>query len=206
MPVGGWPPGGHCCGYLINSVGGADNATNTNRHARAEANQLALMPGINGRQARAAAQEAYFRSGGKISLPSAVATNYLVQVFGNPVNIRTGAGTNHNAVGQVRPQRQLRIVAEQVGQDNGSTTLWGQISNDAEFNGMWIALRLTQRIAEPMIIDPPVSPSNNVHMVQPGEWLMKIGNDLRMNWQDIASLNGISEPFIIYPGQRLMLP
>ena len=64
-PINGKPPlpavgGGHICGYLCDSTGGAGDAPNP--ACRAEANALAmeLLGGKRGGQARAAAYEAYY--------------------------------------------------------------------------------------------------------------------------------------------------
>ena len=46
------------------------------------------------------------------------------------------------------------------------------------------------------------SPSRT-YTVQPGDTLSGIGAKLGVNWKDIASKNGISSPYTIYPGQKL---
>ncbi len=44
------------------------------------------------------------------------------------------------------------------------------------------------------------------YTVQAGEHLMAIARKLNLNWLDIASLNGLFPPYVLYPGQSLKLP
>lgn len=44
------------------------------------------------------------------------------------------------------------------------------------------------------------------HVVRSGETLSKIGKDFQVSWQELASLNNISQPDFIQPGQRLLIP
>ena len=53
---------------------------------------------------------------------------------------------------------------------------------------------------------PDPTPSGDTYTVQTGDSLSKIGAKLGLNWRDIAALNGISSPYIIYTGQVLKLP
>ena len=53
---------------------------------------------------------------------------------------------------------------------------------------------------------PAPTPSDSTYTVQTGDSLSKIGAKLGLNWRDIAALNGISSPYIIYTGQVLKLP
>lgn len=46
----------------------------------------------------------------------------------------------------------------------------------------------------------------NPYIVLPGDSLSKIGNRCGVSWQQIAQLNGITSPYVIQPGQRLLLP
>lgn len=51
-----------------------------------------------------------------------------------------------------------------------------------------------------------VSSSGSSYTVQSGDTLSGIGAKLGVNWQNIASANGISSPYTIYPGQVLVIP
>jgi len=56
---------------------------------------------------------------------------------------------------------------------------------------------------------PPETANPNktlVYTVQSGDHLMKIARELGLDWQEIASLNQLSWPYILYPGQQLELP
>ena len=49
-----------------------------------------------------------------------------------------------------------------------------------------------------------MSTSNRTYTVVSGDTLSGIGQKLGLNWKDIASKNGISSPYTIYPGQKLV--
>ena len=53
---------------------------------------------------------------------------------------------------------------------------------------------------------PDPTPSDSTYTVQTGDSLSAIGAKLGLNWREIAALNGISSPYIIYTGQVLKLP
>lgn len=52
----------------------------------------------------------------------------------------------------------------------------------------------------------PSTPTYKTYTVKSGDTLSGIGQKTGKNWKDIASLNGIKSPYIIYPGQVLKLP
>ena len=104
---------------------------------------------------------------------------------------------------KVQPGDSLSLIGEKLGLD------WREI---ASLNG----------ISSPYIIytgqvlklpgsssgggTSPTPPSDSTYTVQTGDSLSKIGAKLGINWREIASLNGISSPYIIYTGQVLKLP
>lgn len=53
---------------------------------------------------------------------------------------------------------------------------------------------------------PPPDNSSDTYIVQPGDYLSKLANQWGVNWREIADLNGISYPYVIYPGQVLKIP
>jgi hypothetical protein len=197
-----WPQGGHVCLYFQNSSGGAGDGTN--RHARAEANQRAGTPNVRGRQARAACHEASFRSVETPPAPQATLTevNYEVEIIRGPINIRPGPGTNQNPpAGTASNPATFRIDAEQEGPDNSipaGRTMWGRVA-EGQHRGRWLALRLTNRLAE-------APPTLETVRVQAGDTLFRIGQRTNRRWQDIACLNDIPAPYIIRIGQELFLP
>lgn len=50
---------------------------------------------------------------------------------------------------------------------------------------------------------PATAPGNGTYVVQPGDSLSLIGQKIGMNWQNIATMNGIVAPYTIYPNQVL---
>lgn len=59
-------------------------------------------------------------------------------------------------------------------------------------------------------VPPPGAPGEpEVHTVQPGESLSIIARDQLGDlerWRELAELNGINPPYVIYPGQSILLP
>jgi len=53
---------------------------------------------------------------------------------------------------------------------------------------------------------PPPDNSSDTYIVRPGDYLSKLANQWGVNWREIADLNGISYPYVIYPGQVLKIP
>ena len=51
---------------------------------------------------------------------------------------------------------------------------------------------------------PVVSPG--VHVVQPGENLFRIALRYNMTWDVLAQTNGLCFPYLVYPGQQLVIP
>lgn len=43
------------------------------------------------------------------------------------------------------------------------------------------------------------------YVVQPGEYLIQLGKRFKMDWRDLAAINDISYPWVLYPGQKLKL-
>lgn len=46
----------------------------------------------------------------------------------------------------------------------------------------------------------------DVYIVQRGDFLVALSNRFGINWQDLASANQLSYPYVIYPGQTLVIP
>lgn len=56
---------------------------------------------------------------------------------------------------------------------------------------------------------PPPAPPKGctvTHVVRPGEYLKQIAAHYGVSWQAIAAANGLSNPNLIFPGQRLVIP
>jgi len=52
----------------------------------------------------------------------------------------------------------------------------------------------------------PTTSNNGTYTVKSGDCLSTIGSKLGVSWRDIANINGISSPYIIYVGQVLKIP
>ena len=53
---------------------------------------------------------------------------------------------------------------------------------------------------------PPQPPQDETYVVQPGDTLSVIGARLGVDWREIARVNGIADPDLIYVGQVLRIP
>jgi LysM repeat protein len=51
---------------------------------------------------------------------------------------------------------------------------------------------------------PP--PPINLYQVLQGDHLMQIARELELDWKEIASINQLTYPYLVYPGQELILP
>jgi LysM repeat protein len=50
------------------------------------------------------------------------------------------------------------------------------------------------------------SSSGKTYTIQKGDWLYALAREFGINWQTLASLNKITYPYVIHPGQVLKLP
>lgn len=50
------------------------------------------------------------------------------------------------------------------------------------------------------------APGDDVYEVRPGDYLSLIARRLDVDWRDLAKINGLREPYTIYPGQELHIP
>ncbi|MDR1536954.1 MAG: 5'-nucleotidase C-terminal domain-containing protein [Clostridiales bacterium] len=53
--------------------------------------------------------------------------------------------------------------------------------------------------------EPSAEPAKD-YTVEKGDYLIKIAEKLNVKWTDIAKINNISSPYIIYPGDVLLIP
>ncbi len=83
----------------------------------------------------------------------------------------------------------------------------------------WQAIARINKIRKPFLIYPGqkltlteiVSKDSKealakIHLVKKGECLSAIGRKYGLKWQAIARINKIRKPFLIYPGQRVLVP
>lgn len=67
-------------------------------------------------------------------------------------------------------------------------------------------LKIPVKGTAPAPTPKPSTPTYKTYTVKSGDTLSGIGQKTGKNWKDIASLNGIKSPYVIYPGQVLKLP
>jgi putative chitinase len=53
---------------------------------------------------------------------------------------------------------------------------------------------------------PPSTPAYRTYVVQRGDYLVSIARKYNLNWSTLATLNGIPYPYVIHPGQTLLIP
>jgi LysM repeat protein len=64
-------------------------------------------------------------------------------------------------------------------------------------------------VPPPSSVPPPVPPPPGLpytHVVQPGENLFRIALQYNMTWDVVARANGLCYPYLLFPGQRLVIP
>ena len=61
-------------------------------------------------------------------------------------------------------------------------------------------------IIDSAIATPTINTEVTTYTVQSGDCLSIIGSKLGVNWKEIASANGIHSPYIVYKGQKLIIP
>ena len=54
--------------------------------------------------------------------------------------------------------------------------------------------------------EPAVAPEERIYAVQMGDFLIGVAEGFNLDWRVLADMNGITYPYVIYPGQTLKLP
>lgn len=97
---------------------------------------------------------------------------------------------------------------------NASKHCWGdKISSDvpadlvdkAELVGPVAPAPVVEETPPP-VIEEESPAATSTYTVESGDTMVKIGVKTGFNWQEIASLNGVVDPFLIFPGQVMNLP
>ena len=52
----------------------------------------------------------------------------------------------------------------------------------------------------------PTTNNSQTYVVQRGDFLVGVARQLSVNWRKLANLNHLEPPYIIFPGQKLMIP
>jgi nucleoid-associated protein YgaU len=61
-------------------------------------------------------------------------------------------------------------------------------------------------VDEPAAPAAPVEPEYRTYTVKPGDTLSAIGMEYGVDWHDIAKLNDLENPDLIFPGQVFKIP
>ena len=73
---------------------------------------------------------------------------------------------------------------------------WGVLGNMAVFTS----------VEKEIEAEPPVDTVADTYTVQPGDFLVALAMQFGISWENLAELNQIGYPFVIYPGQELKIP
>lgn len=125
--------------------------------------------------------------------PEQPTSGYLVKINTDCLNIRAGAGTNYDKVGEITDRGVYTIVAESSGQGAKN---WGKLKSGAG----WIALDYTIRQTSGTV--------QQTYTVQPGDNLTKIAVKFNTTWEAIYNKNKEvigDDPDIIRAGQVLVI-
>jgi lysozyme len=79
------------------------------------------------------------------------------------------------------------------------------IGGDTDLNVSLVPLEVLTGAGAPPP-PPPPAPPQETYVVQPGDTLSDIGAKLGVDWREIARVNGIADPDLIYVGQVLKIP
>lgn len=141
--------------------------------------------------------------------------NFLTSwaVLGNMAVV--GSGTQDQ---QPKPQQE----AEQPAGGDAYTVQAGDTLNKvaARLQLHWVDLAAWNHISYPYTIFPgqqltlrpdegsqqPPAASEETYTVQRGDHLLKIARELDLDWEELAALNELTAPYLLYPGQVLQLP
>ena len=194
-PPTGWARGGHECGYVSNSVGGAGNAPNAAMSAESNAFARQVQNGERGGQARAACYEAFLRG----NAPDFLA--YLATV-----------------VGGTAPTTPTTPTPQQPTSPPTSTTVYTVVAGDTLSA---IAVRHGVTVSAILAINPNITDPNRInigqrinipsqarsHVVTSGQTLTQIANMYRTTINAIMARNpSITNANNIRIGQIIIIP
>lgn len=102
----------------------------------------------------------------------------------------------------VKPGDTLSEIAKKYGVSVDDIVKINKIKNK---NLIFVGQKLKIEVGQ--VIEIPTNNTNipDTYTVKKGQTLSGIGEEVKVSWKTIAKLNGISSPYVIYPGQVLKL-
>lgn len=113
-------------------------------------------------------------------------------------------GRGFNCTYVVRPGDNLYRLGIKYGV---SPFALAQANNLPNINQVYVGMTLRVPCTDSPTPQPNPPPNNcGIHVVQRGEWLSLIAARYGVSWQALAAANRITNPSVIYPGMRLIIP
>lgn len=118
--------------------------------------------------------------------------------FGNGDARKSTLGSRYNEV-----QEMINHIASASAETLAEEVRAGKYGN-GETRKIVLGNRYTE--VQNIVNGSSSSSSSSTYTVVSGDTLSGIGSKLGVDWKSIANANGISSPYIIYPGQKLTIP
>lgn len=102
----------------------------------------------------------------------------------------------------VKPGDSLYRIAAKFQKDWKDVAEYNAIKNPhLIYPGQKIVILLDNSIVE----EKPSTPKQEIYIVKSGDSLYMIAAKFQKNWRDIAKYNAIKNPYLIYPGQKIVM-
>lgn len=111
--------------------------------------------------------------------------------------VKVNFGATRWATGELIPQF-VKGKSYKVQQVNGNKILLANVMS-------WIGKKDVEILDTNVGSTNGGNTSNNYYVVKSGDNLSSIGSRFGISWKTLANLNGIRNPYMIYPGQKLLI-
>ena len=112
-------------------------------------------------------------------------------------------GTNEAQHGDMVPSHDAHVNASQGSNQGAGQATSQNTAQEADRNESGEAAReAEQHMGQSLNQNTP----NNAYTVQRGDYVIRLARRFGTSWLELAQLNGLYPPYIIYPGQVLKLP
>ncbi|HEX9090904.1 MAG TPA: LysM peptidoglycan-binding domain-containing protein [Anaerolineales bacterium] len=95
-----------------------------------------------------------------------------------------------------------QATVQDTAQDLGGKALQNRVQNATQAATQEIGQNTNQMLVPDAALEADV----DSYTVQTGDYVMKIARRLGVGWLELAQLNNLSSPYVIYSGQELKLP